>query len=94
MNIFILLAVVLFIPVVLFIAYLILSSCLGDRFRARIAGVPLNLREGSYRRTYGRNIGASISQGGWEQIEMQNVISHDYDDDQEEGGPIELRGRP
>ena len=88
MNIWITLSLLLFIPFALFIgtsrlhlhlhaltltAYLILSTCLGDRVRARFNGIPLDLNQHSYGRTYAKNLGSNMSQGGWENIEMQDM---------------------
>lgn len=74
MNIFIILGLILFLPLLLFAAYLLLSSCLGDSFRARISGVPVNIRQTTYGQTYARNIGSATGQGGWEQIEMEDMM--------------------
>lgn len=87
MNIFALLGILFFVPIVLFVAYLILSSCLGDRFRASVAGTALTVRQGSYGRTYGRNMGSGMHQGGWENIEMQDMLDEDgpiHRDDRDE----------
>ncbi len=54
-------------------AYLILSSCLGDRFRGRISGISANPHRGVYDSNYLRtmtNSGASMS----EQIELQEIM--------------------
>lgn len=74
MNIFLILGLILFLPLLLFAAYLLLSSCLGDSFRARISGVPVNIRQTTYGQTYARNIGSATGQGGWEQIEMEDMM--------------------
>ncbi len=56
------------------LAYLILSSCIGERFRARISGATMSITGTSYRPTYARNLASAMSQGGWEQIEMENML--------------------
>lgn len=86
MNTLILLALIFFLPLTLFIAWLILSTCMGDSIRARIAGVPLNVRHASYGKTYARNFGAAMNQGGVEQIEMENMMAADGFDGDEFGG--------
>lgn len=66
------LILIFLLPVALFIAYLILSSCLGDTFRARLSrnGLP----EVSYGRTYARSLGGVAGGMGGEQIEMQDML--------------------
>lgn len=100
MNIFALLALIFTIPLIFFLAYLILSTCLGDAVRARTAGVPLSVRFATYGRTYGRNMGY-MAQGGWEQMEMQEMVATTVDEHEDERhvrgglvreGGIELRG--
>jgi len=56
------------------LAYLILSSCIGDRLRARTSGATMSIPGISYRRTYARNMASAMNQGGWEQIEMENML--------------------
>ncbi|OJD24275.1 hypothetical protein ACJ73_04367 [Blastomyces percursus] len=54
-------------------AFLALSSCLGDSFRARIAGFSINPREAIYDRSYLRtmtNSGSAMS----EQIELEDML--------------------
>lgn len=65
-------------------AFLALSSCLGDRFRARVSGFSINPRHGSYDQTYFRtmtNPGPSSS----EHIEMETMLNdggrNDHDDE-------------
>ena len=65
-------------------AWFALSSCLGDSIRARISGITVNPRHGSYGRTYGRNASSGVGQGGWEQIEMEDMMSRDFDEDDDE----------
>ncbi|PGG95264.1 hypothetical protein AJ79_10153 [Helicocarpus griseus UAMH5409] len=67
-------------PILLFLTFLALSSCLGDGFRARLAGV--NPREAAYGRSYLRtmtNSGSAMS----EQIELEDMLRDrvDYDRD-------------
>ena len=58
-------------------AWLTLSSCLGDGVRARIAGVTVTPRHGSYGRSYVRNMHSGAGQAGWEQIEMEDMMNKD-----------------
>ncbi|KIW64420.1 hypothetical protein PV04_09354 [Phialophora macrospora] len=72
MGILLLLSLLLFIPLLFFLAFLALSSCLGDRFRGRVSG-PAVLH-GSYDSTYFRtmtNPGPSSS----EHIEMETMLN-------------------
>ena len=72
MDILILLTLIFFfIPLALFTAWLILSSCLGDSFRDSITASLKAARKGSYGRTYARNM---TPHGGWEQIEMHDML--------------------
>ncbi|KIY03916.1 uncharacterized protein Z520_00608 [Fonsecaea multimorphosa CBS 102226] len=66
------------------IGFLALSSCLGERFRARVSGFTINPRHGSYDRTYFRtmtNPGPSSS----EHIELETMLNaqglHPVDED-------------
>jgi hypothetical protein len=79
MNVLVLLSLLFFIPFLFFLAYLALSSCLGDGFRARVSGITINPRYASFGRSYGRNVGAGV--GGWEQIEMQDMLREGEADD-------------
>ncbi|KAF2143724.1 uncharacterized protein K452DRAFT_224199 [Aplosporella prunicola CBS 121167] len=81
MDVLILLVLVFFIPLVFFIAWLAVSSCLGDNFRARIAGVSVNSRHPSFGRSYARTLGSGAAQSGWEQIEMEDMFDHTHEED-------------
>ncbi|KAL2006260.1 hypothetical protein VTN00DRAFT_9914 [Thermoascus crustaceus] len=73
MNFLLLLGLVFFAPLVLFVAFLALSSCLGDSFRARLAGFAVRPRIDAYDRNYLRtmtNSGSAMS----EQIELENML--------------------
>jgi len=74
MNIWILLGLIFFLPLALLSAWLILSTCMGDSFRARVAGVPVNVRQANYGKTYARNFGSGLNQSGFEQIELENMM--------------------
>ncbi|KAL2003408.1 hypothetical protein VTN02DRAFT_3918 [Thermoascus thermophilus] len=84
MNFLLLLGLVFFAPLVLFIAFLALSSCLGDRFRARLAGFTVRPRIDAYDRNYLRtmtNSGSAMS----EQIELENMLREPaYDEEAED----------
>ncbi|KAF2738978.1 hypothetical protein EJ04DRAFT_422462, partial [Polyplosphaeria fusca] len=73
MNVILLLTLLFFIPFLCFLVFLALSSCLGDRFRARHT---------SFGRSYARGLGSGAGQAGWEQIEMEDMLSdHSLDHD-------------
>ncbi|KKZ63665.1 hypothetical protein EMCG_02033 [[Emmonsia] crescens] len=83
MNVILLLSLLLLGPILLLIAFLALSSCLGDSFRARIAGFSINPREGVYDRSYLRTMTNSSSAMS-EQIELEDMLRDrvdDYDSD-------------
>ncbi|KAF2744288.1 hypothetical protein M011DRAFT_374050, partial [Sporormia fimetaria CBS 119925] len=52
---------------------------LGDRFRARVSGITFNPRHTSFGRSYARTLGGNI--GGWEHIEMQDIIREESDEE-------------
>ena len=74
MNVLLLLSLLLFFPFLLFLVFLALSSCLGDSVRARISEI-------SFGRNYRRGLGSGSGAGGWEQIEMEDVLGADLDDE-------------
>ncbi|KAL2221903.1 hypothetical protein M432DRAFT_636573 [Thermoascus aurantiacus ATCC 26904] len=84
MDFLLLLGLVFFAPLLLFIAFLALSSCLGDGFRARLAGFTIRPRIDAYDRHYLRTMtnggsGSAMS----EQIELENMLrepQHEDDD--------------
>ncbi|KGQ01754.1 hypothetical protein PAAG_11472 [Paracoccidioides lutzii Pb01] len=82
MNVIWLLSLLFFGPILLLIVFLALSSCLGDGFRAHLAGFSVNPREGAYGRSYLRtmtNSGSAMS----EHVELEDMIRDqvDYDSD-------------
>ncbi|OAT04548.1 hypothetical protein BDBG_16277 [Blastomyces gilchristii SLH14081] len=83
MNVIWLLSLLFLGPFLLFLAFLVLTSCLGDSFRARIAGFSINPREAIYDRSYLRtmtNSGSAMS----EQIELEDMLrdrADGYDSD-------------
>ena len=81
MNVLVLLSLLLFIPFLFFLAFLAISSCMGDGFRARISGMSINPRHGSYGRGYARGLGSGAGSAGWEQIEMEDMMGEDSSDD-------------
>ncbi|KAF4555586.1 Hypothetical protein D9617_2g055480 [Elsinoe fawcettii] len=83
MNVFVLLGLLLGLPFILFIAWCALSSCLGDSFRARFGGVTINPRLGSYGRSYARQMTTGAGQGGWEQIEMEDMMDEQQDSEED-----------
>lgn len=82
MNVLVLLSLLLFIPFTFFLIFLALSSCMGDNFRARISGMSINPRHGSYGRGYARGLGSGAGSAGWEQIEMEDMMGEDSSDDE------------
>ncbi|MCJ1251847.1 hypothetical protein MMC30_009085 [Trapelia coarctata] len=79
MHIFLALTLLVFPLLALFIAYLALSSCLGDSFRARIAGFPINPRRAVYDQNYLRTMTNPSTMS--EQIELQDILHESRDDD-------------
>ena len=80
-----LLIIVCSVVLALFVVYLILSSCMGDRFRARISGAGMDINSGSYEKAYARNFASALQHGGWEQIEMQDMLDqNDHHDTPDE----------
>jgi hypothetical protein len=83
MHVLALLSLLLFIPFTFFLVFLALSSCMGDGFRARISGMSINPRHGSYGRGYARGLGSGAGSSGWEQIEMEDMMGDDSEDDED-----------
>jgi len=81
MNVILLLILLLGVPFLFFLAFLALSSCLGNDFRARVAGITFNPRHASYGRSYARGLRGGVGSGGWEQIEMEDMLGEDTDDE-------------
>ncbi|TKX21895.1 hypothetical protein C1H76_5787 [Elsinoe australis] len=82
MNVAVLLGLLFGLPFSLLLAWCALSSCLGDSVRARFGGVTVNPRYGNYGRSYARQMASGAGQGGWEQIEMQDMMDErDHSDD-------------
>ncbi|MCJ1334378.1 hypothetical protein MMC10_011087 [Thelotrema lepadinum] len=75
MSIFLILGLLFFLPLTLLIAWLILSSCLGDSFRARTSGFSINPRHASYDKYYFRTMANSNTVSACsEQIELQDML--------------------
>lgn len=55
-------------------AFLALSSCLGNNFRARVSGVTINPRRGAYDQTLFRNM-TTHAYPSSEQIEMEMMLN-------------------
>lgn len=72
------LAIILFIILVLFIAWMALSSCLGDNFRNQITNAFSNPRQAIYDHRYMRTV-TSSGQGNWNQIEMDDMLGDNLD---------------
>lgn len=81
MNVLVLLSLLFFIPFLFFLAFLAASSCMGDGFRARVSGITINPRHASFGRTYTRGMGSGAGSGGWEQIEMEDMLGNDSEED-------------
>ena len=80
MNVLVLLSLLFFIPLLFWLVFLALSSCMGDQFRARVAGIPVtfNPRHASFGRQYTRGFGSGAGSAGWEQIEMEDLMDESY----------------
>jgi hypothetical protein len=81
MNVIILLILLLGVPFIFFLVFLALSSCLGNDFRARVAGITFNPRHASYGNSYGRGLQGGAGTGGWEGIEMDELLRDDSEDE-------------
>lgn len=81
MNVIILLILLLGVPFLFFLAFLALSSCLGNEFRASVAGVTFNPRHASYGDSYARGLQGGAPTGGWEGIEMEELLREDSEDE-------------
>ncbi|KAF2753036.1 hypothetical protein EJ05DRAFT_480751 [Pseudovirgaria hyperparasitica] len=81
MNFWLGFGLILLLPITAFFAFLILSSCMGDRFRARVQArlSPLSAvsypGQASFGRTYARSMMSGAAPAGWEQIEMEDMMS-------------------
>lgn len=77
MNVFLLLMVGLATFVLLVLVAFALSSCLGDEIRAAWSGreryVPT-----TFGQQYARSMGHVGNQGGWEHIEMEDLMDAPY----------------
>jgi hypothetical protein len=83
MNFLVLLSLLFLLPLLLFIAWLAVSSCMGDRFRARVSGITFMPRNTSFGRGYARGLGSGAGSAGWEQIEMEDMMGEDTEDDED-----------
>ena len=81
MNVFLVISTLCVIALLFLSAFLVASLCVGDGFRARIAGVTFNLRNASFGRNYRRGFGSGAGSAGWEQIEMEDMLGEDSDSD-------------
>ncbi|PGH19565.1 hypothetical protein AJ80_03901 [Polytolypa hystricis UAMH7299] len=73
MGVLWILGLLLGVPLLAWLVFLALSSCLGDEFRAYFAGFPVNPRSAVYDRNYLRtmtNSGSAMS----EQIELDDMV--------------------
>lgn len=77
-----LLAFIVFIAcfVVAVLAFFALLSCLGDEIRAAWTGRARNHTPTTYGLQYARVMGHSGTQGGWEQIELEDMLDKRLDD--------------
>ncbi|KAJ5636269.1 uncharacterized protein N7484_009582 [Penicillium longicatenatum] len=74
MNFLLLMFLVFFAPLLLYVAWLAASSCLGSRFRTRLGGFSVRSGLDSYGQSYLRtmaNSGPAMS----EQIEMEDMLA-------------------
>jgi hypothetical protein len=63
----------------IFKAYLALSSCLGDSLRRQRNMSPRPASMTSFGKQYAMNLNSGAGQGGWEQIEMENMLEPEGD---------------
>jgi hypothetical protein len=59
--------------------YLALSSCLGDSLRRRRSSTSVPVSMTSFGKQYAMNLNSGVGQGGWEQIEMENMLDPKHD---------------
>lgn len=64
------------------LAWLILSSCLGSSVRTRVSGSSIPGQQPSFGRNYAMNLSSGTGPGGWESIEMENMLNpeDEFDD--------------
>ncbi|KAJ5832731.1 hypothetical protein N7474_001042 [Penicillium riverlandense] len=74
MDFLLLLFLVFFAPLLLFIAWLVVSSCLGNRFRAHMGGFSVRPGLDAYGPSYLRTM-ASSGPAMSEQIELEDMFS-------------------
>ncbi|KAJ5042474.1 uncharacterized protein L3040_005018 [Drepanopeziza brunnea f. sp. 'multigermtubi'] len=67
------LAIFIVVVLMLFVAWLIVSSCVGDSFRLRVSNISINPRQALFDRNYLRTV-TSSGQGTWNQIEMDDML--------------------
>lgn len=63
----------------LILAFFALSSCLGDDFRTWLTGRDRNAPATTFGLQYARLMSHGASQGGWEQIEMEDMLNKTSD---------------
>ncbi|KAL1311887.1 hypothetical protein AAFC00_001959 [Neodothiora populina] len=80
MGAIVVLVLLFLLPIVGLLAWFVLSSCLGDNVRARVAAVDFDPRRGAYGRSYARGIGFGMGPATSEQIEMEDVIAKSWDE--------------
>ena len=78
MNTFLLLIIFLLCFFVLLLAWFAISSCLGDEIRAAWSGRSREIIPTTYGMQYARVMGHEGGQGGWEQIEMEDMVDKDW----------------
>ncbi|KAK8191904.1 hypothetical protein HDK77DRAFT_63720 [Phyllosticta capitalensis] len=74
MGALIILALVLFFPLLALFAWLVFSSLRGESARASFAGISINPRNPSFGRIYTRGLSSGAGHAGWEQIEMEAMF--------------------
>ncbi|TID25692.1 glutamine amidotransferase type 1 [Venturia nashicola] len=63
------------IPLVLLLAWLVLSSCLGSSVRSRVSRSSIPGHQPSFGRNYAMGLSSGTGPGGWESIEMENMLN-------------------
>ncbi|RDI80520.1 hypothetical protein Vi05172_g9484 [Venturia inaequalis] len=67
------------IPLVLLLAWLVLSSCLGSSVRSRGSRSSIPGQQPSFGRNYAMGLSSGTGPGGWESIEMENMLNPETD---------------
>ncbi len=74
MNLFFLFLILISSFLILLLAWLAISSCLGDEIRAHLSRGSTRTIPTTFGQQYARLMGHGGNQAGWEQIEMEDML--------------------